>query len=214
MPVLYYFLLRTKPRLRKLAVNKETQLVIEGFPRSGNTFAVVAFESAQISHIKIAHHLHAPAQIIRSAMYGIPLLVLIREPVDAIASYMIRDESVTIADAFCDYIKFYEYVCKYRDQIFLARFEDVISDFGIVLEGVNAKYLTKFTLFEHTPENEDKVFSKIDDYSKKLNAGELGVARPSLSRAHLKERLLGEIMSLEYTKLRDKADALYRMLVS
>ena len=32
-------------------------LVIEGFPRSANTFAVVAFRQAQERYVPIAHHL-------------------------------------------------------------------------------------------------------------------------------------------------------------
>src|SRR5262245_65181203 len=45
-------------------VGPETELVIEGFPRCGNSFAVAAFSLAQPRPVRIAHHLHAPAQVI------------------------------------------------------------------------------------------------------------------------------------------------------
>jgi hypothetical protein len=59
------------------SVSRTTQLVIEGYPRLGNTFAVVAFLQAQKEDVRIAHHLHAPAQVIRAARWRIPTIVLI-----------------------------------------------------------------------------------------------------------------------------------------
>ncbi len=46
-PLLFYFLYGLLPKNRMLSVNRNTQLVIEGFPRSANTFAVVALQNAQ-----------------------------------------------------------------------------------------------------------------------------------------------------------------------
>ncbi|RMG27959.1 MAG: hypothetical protein D6732_19595, partial [Methanobacteriota archaeon] len=49
-------------RMEKL-IGARTEIVIEGYPRSANTFAVVAFRLAQNRPVKIAHHLHMEAQI-------------------------------------------------------------------------------------------------------------------------------------------------------
>jgi hypothetical protein len=49
------------------AVGRETEVVIEGFPRCGNSFAFAAFALAQPHPVHIAHHLHAPAQVLASA---------------------------------------------------------------------------------------------------------------------------------------------------
>ena len=46
-PFLFYNFYRLKPSYRDLLVDRRTRIVIEGFPRSGNTFAVAAFEQAQ-----------------------------------------------------------------------------------------------------------------------------------------------------------------------
>src|SRR5207247_8264431 len=45
----------------------ETEICIEGFPRSGNTFAVIAFQQAQTRTVSIAHHVHAPGSVIGAA---------------------------------------------------------------------------------------------------------------------------------------------------
>src|ERR671920_2182155 len=82
-----YRLLRTRKDLTR-AVTPDTQLVIEGFPRSGNSFARRAFIMAQDEpQIKnhIAHHLHVPAQVVQAARWQIPTLVLIRRPRDAVS---------------------------------------------------------------------------------------------------------------------------------
>ena len=71
------------------AVTPDKLVVIEGFPRSGNSFARRAFIMAQdetFDVTRIAHHLHVPAQVIRAARWRIPTLVLIRRPKDAVLS--------------------------------------------------------------------------------------------------------------------------------
>ena len=69
-----YRLLRTRKDLTR-AVTPDKQVVIEGFPRSGNSFARRAFIMAQdetFDVTSIAHHLHVPAQIVRAAQWQIP----------------------------------------------------------------------------------------------------------------------------------------------
>src|SRR5918999_5771267 len=69
---------------------RDTEIVIEGFPRSANSFAVAAFARAQGRKPKIAHHVHAPAQVIAAARAGIPAIVLIRNPEEAVLEYVIK----------------------------------------------------------------------------------------------------------------------------
>ncbi|MEW6059376.1 MAG: hypothetical protein AB1551_04425, partial [Actinomycetota bacterium] len=61
-----------------------TDLVIEGYPRSANTLAVSAISAAQPGPIRIAHHLHAPGHVIAAIRRGVPVLVLVREPEEAV----------------------------------------------------------------------------------------------------------------------------------
>ena len=103
-PSLYYNVYKMRGGFPHLAVNHTTQLVIEGFPRSGNTFSVIAFEHAQREAVRIAHHLHVPAQIIRAARWQIPSIVLIRDPVDAVASLLIRHPAMSASRALVYYV--------------------------------------------------------------------------------------------------------------
>jgi hypothetical protein len=162
-PLLFYSLYGLRPKIRRRSVNRSTRLVIEGFPRSGNTFAVVAFDYAQQETISIAHHLHAPAQVIRAAQWQIPALVLIRDPVDASASLMVRHPEISASQALRSYISFYDTIAKYRQTYVLGTFEEVVEDYGKLIERVNDKFDTQFSCFNHSEDNVRRVFSRIDE---------------------------------------------------
>ena len=88
-PFLFYNFYRLRPSYRHLLVDRRTQIVIEGFPRSGNTFAVVAFQQAQRESVRVAHHLHMPAQVTRATQWRIRILLQARKPTDAALSRVI-----------------------------------------------------------------------------------------------------------------------------
>ena len=175
------------PRL----VNQSTQIVIEGFPRSGNTFAVTAFRQAQDEDVRIAHHLHVPTQVIRAAHLQIPILVLIREPADAVSSLMVREPRITARYALNYYISFYRTVAKYRSAYVLGTFDEVTNNYGITIGRINAKFGTHFSVFEHTDANlRAAVFARIEKLNMINDGGsENRVARPSAARTGLKNTL-------------------------
>src|ERR687897_1527407 len=155
-----YRLLRTRKDLTR-AVTPDTQVVIEGFPRSGNSFARRAFIMAQeetFDVTRIAHHLHVPAQVVRAAQWRITTLVLIRRPRDAVLSLVIRDP-ISVDQALKYYISFHETVEKYRDAFVLGRFEEITEDFGQVMKRIYYRFGTTFSLFRHDEENVSKLFT-------------------------------------------------------
>jgi hypothetical protein len=154
-------------RRHPLAVLRaETELVIEAYPRSANTFSAVAFQISQPRPVRLAHHLHAPAQIVGAARRGVPVLVPVRHPRDCAISVAIRSPSVSLRQALEAYRRFHEAVLPYRDSCYVALFADVVTDFGQVVEGVNARFGTGFTPFDHTPENVERVYALIDERSR------------------------------------------------
>ena len=143
-PTLFYTVYGLKPINRMLFVNKSTQLVIEGFPRSANTFAVLAFQYLQSKEIKIAHHLHVPSQIFRAVKWHIPTIVLIRNPIDAVASLLIRNPRLSITQSLKNYIYFYEKIFEYRYSYIVANFDEVVQDYSQVIKKLNNKFDTNF----------------------------------------------------------------------
>ncbi|MGZ4430352.1 MAG: hypothetical protein ACXVYV_01775 [Gaiellales bacterium] len=162
-----------------------TELVIEGFPRSANTFAVNAFLLAQPRPVALAHHLHSSAHVIAAARAGVPALVLVRRPQDAIASVLVRKPTLPASRVAEHYIDFHTRIRPWHDRLVVADFGQVTTDFGAVIRRVNATFGTRFAEFEHSPENVRRCFSDIEQHGRSRLAGEPAehaLARPSAAR--------------------------------
>lgn len=215
-PALFFSLYRFKRGYRNRIVSPDTQLVIEGFPRSANSFARIAFRVAQKEKVSVAHGLHVPAQVIRAARWEIPTLVLIRKPKDAILSFVLRDP-ISVDQALKYYLSFYETVEKYRDAYVLGLFEEVTEDFGEVIRRVNDKFGTAFSLFPHDEENVDNVFARLEKNVRRNHAGTSWVpkvARPSAAKERMKEDVRHELESPERKRLIAEVEAVYDRLTS
>lgn len=175
--------LGTRPRLffsiRKLiygskrfdqVVDPSSDIVIEGFPRSANSFAVGAFRSAQPCSVKIAHHLHSPAQILEAQRHNIPCLVLIRKPKDAIVSHKAlqaqnrlrgnRGLKITFKTYRHMYINFYSPLLRGTQTYVVAPFDEVVTDYGKSIDRLNKAFETDFQVFNHTDTNVEMVLQK------------------------------------------------------
>ncbi|MGQ4646872.1 hypothetical protein [Lyngbya aestuarii] len=206
-PFLYYSLYNLIPKNKKLSVKQNTQLVIEGFPRSANTFAVLAFGYAQPNPVNIAHHMHVPAQVIRAVKWKIPTIVLLRNPKDAVVSFVIRDPRVSIDQALKSYISFYETIYPYKNNYVISGFEEIIKNYSLTIERVNKKFGTDFVAFTPTGKDLENIFQKAE----KLEGGvESKVSRPSSTRTAAKKELLQELESEKYSKLLTAAEKIYR----
>lgn len=212
-------MLRTRKDFAERGVAPDTRLVIEGFPRSGNSFARRAFIMAQgDTQIKnhIAHHLHVPAQVIRAARWQIPTLVLIRRPRDAVLSLAIRDP-ISVDQALRYYLSFYEIVEKYRDAYVLGLFEEVTEDFGQVIKRINDKFGTTFSLFRHDEENVSKVFADMETHARKKygeTLWERKVQRPSAARERMKHEIEYDLENPKRKQMIAKAETVYDRLTN
>jgi hypothetical protein len=189
-PWLFYTLYSLSPRNRRLMIRGDTELVIEGFPRSANTFAVVAFQYAQERDVQLAHHLHAQAQVLRGVEYGIPVCVLIREPTNAVRSLLVRHPHIPVRMALKAYIDFYTDILPLRDNCVIATFDEVTNDFGTVIERINKRFDTDFALFEPSLDALRQVISQIEAINRHVDKGmEEYVALPSEKRERLKRKI-------------------------
>jgi len=203
------------PHLVYLCVNRETQVVIEGFPRCGNTFAVVAFQKAQDRQVKIAHHLHVAAQVFRAARLNIPTLVLIREPLDAISSLIVRHPEREIDRSLIEYNMFYRSILPLREKYAVSDFKETVSDLGLATARLNELFGTTFKNFEHTSENLDAVFNSIENLNKQFENGNvLQLARPAKEKEIPKEEVKDMLMSRRYKSLLERASEVYLRLLN
>lgn len=161
-PRLYLpFARRKYPGPSPEVISAATEFVIDGYTRSASTFAVYALQLAQPVPVRLAHHLHAPAQLVAAADAGIPALAVIREPQGAILSQLIREPDVALRDALIAYSRFYERLFHCRDSLVIADFEEVTKDFGAVTRRVNERFGTRFAEFEPSEQNISRCFELI-----------------------------------------------------
>jgi hypothetical protein len=132
-------------------IGPDTAVVIDGYTRSASTFAVYAFQLSQSRPVRVAHHLHAPAQLIEAARRGLPTLMVIREPRGALLSQLVREPDVDLLEALYSYRRFHTSLMGYRDAFVVADFVQVTGDFGAVVGQMNEKYGTTFGRFSGTP---------------------------------------------------------------
>ncbi|HKK19008.1 MAG TPA: hypothetical protein VJ952_10045 [Opitutales bacterium] len=132
-------------------VDDSTDLVIEGFQRSANSFAVRSFEAAQPRPLRIAHHAHLSSQIVRGVGLRKPVLLLIREPVATLASYVAVWPQTPAPVALKAYLGFYRRVQPFLGDCLVADFERVTGDFSSVVAALNQRFGTSF----RSPEEDD-----------------------------------------------------------
>lgn len=200
-------------------VSRETDVVIEGFPRCASSFAVAAFRLAQEPRaVAIAHHTHVPAQVMAARRLRIPAIVLTREPEDAIVSHLIRNPGLAPAAAVRGYLRFYEPLLEHRRGFVVGRFRQVVSEFGSVIRRLNERFGTAFGEFEHTNENGSRVLEEIErDYGKRAGSKEeleRIIPRPSESRDQMRDELRERYRAEASGQARDRAAAVYEVFAA
>ena len=188
-PWMFFSLYQLSPYNRKLMVTAKTKITIEGYPRSANTYAVYAFKHVNdLQWNEVGHHLHVQAQIIRSVKYKIPVILLIRHPLEAVRSMVVRHGFVTVNEALEDYTRFYEDLFVLNEGFVVAKFEDVIERFGEIISQVNDRFCSHFNLFPDQDEQAKiAVFDEIDIRNRLLDKGKVThLYRPDKDKDNLK----------------------------
>lgn len=162
-PSVYLPVLRWLGRNNSRYISQDTQMVIEGFPRSGNTFSCAAFNYAQRQRTVTACHMHAPAQVIQAARLRIPTLVIVRRPKDAIVAWKMTHPRLGLRQLLRGYVRYHHFIRPYVEECTIATFAQVTKDLGAVIGRVNARFGTNFERFDHTKENAERVFRMLED---------------------------------------------------
>lgn len=202
-------------------VSRRTNLVIEGFPRSGNSYAEAAIRLSQTESLLVAHHCHAAAQIVAAVKWDIPTLVIIREPLDACRSLrMYEPELFGVEDCFREYRIFYEIIEPFRERYVLASFETVTEDFNLIIDTLNKKFEINLSSLPEISTQKAKIFETIDFLSQQRGAADQfgEVYSPSrsehekLKRETDKKLMLKEMIDPSARLERERATSVYERL--
>lgn len=109
-----------------------TDITIEGFGRSGNTFLVNIIRNLD-STIRIAHHTHSFASIKKSINLNIPTFILVRKPEQAISSAILKNNNYLISNlidikrySMYSYFEFYKDLYSCKENVEIIKFEELI----------------------------------------------------------------------------------------
>jgi len=186
-PAIYLPIARRRhPGPSPKVIDSGTELVIDGYMRSANTYAVHAFQFAQRRPVPLAHHLHAPAQLITAVRRGVPALALIRDPEGTILSQVQWEPDVSMRAALTTYVRFYRALEPYAAGLVVATFPEVTEDFGGVVGRLNERFGTGFDAYESTEEHRRLCFELMQERASpepewrtlvlRYEAGEIGRA--------------------------------------
>lgn len=206
---LYLSFLRTKAKYKDVLVSNDSLVVIEGFPRSANTFAYNLFEFIFDNHglnpKYIAHHTHSSAQIIFANKYNIPSLVLIRDPLSAVRSLIIMQNLYAnnyqfYADFYLKmYISFYAKILPIQDDLLIVDFNDIINNYDLVISKFNSFYNYNYTIPDVSSDFTTSILTKIKNNTlKSLDHDSKKLSIPSKEKSDFKSTLNPYIINSKY----------------
>ena len=157
---IYNMLFLTK---RKNIVDENTDLLIDGYPRSGNTYCFAKFKFLN-PKLNIASHRHEFGHIYSALKRKIPVVVVVRDPLDSISSFIVR-ESVSTSFALRYYIYFYNKVLVNIKNIILLDFKNIVlnKDFGFIDN--------KDIIFRNTSKKEELIIKEMIFNMEKSDSG-------------------------------------------
>jgi hypothetical protein len=193
----------------------DTNLVLEGYPRSGNTFAVDFLDYKNNEpRLKIAHHTHNFRNVLLGVELGVPTVVVVRKPIDAVCSYMIYSGE-TVEFSTNKYYEFHSELLNCQDSILFLKFESLVTNMNGIIDLLNARFnlnLNKSAdldydneLVKNIDRDRAKVFRTGEDYIRTVGA-------PSKARDLLKGEIKQDVLS--YLSSNAKVVKLYENIVS
>ncbi len=218
-PSIYLPLARLRRANRDWLIRRDTEVVIEGFPRSANSFTVAAFRLAQPRQLRMAHHSHAAATVVAAARWNIPTLVLFRDPDDAVTSMLIRSaHNLLVRDGFRYYAAFYQRILPLRSSYVLTSFDTATGRLGTAIRKLNERFGKDFAEFEHTDEMVSRAFEALDRRAVARGLNDGTPDSPSRDqglndrRASLKAAVGQWLLKPEFAGPRERALAVFRTL--
>jgi hypothetical protein len=131
--------------------------------------------------VPVAHHTHSTENIALALGYGVPVLALIRDPIDAItSSHLYRKRSLD--EEVAQWLDFYTYVERVLDAIVLADFPQVVRDFNSVIRALNSRYGTDFSQISDIGAAQAAVFEDIRVHSARRGEDAYQIPIPTTER--------------------------------
>jgi SAM-dependent methyltransferase len=209
-PVFLPVVLRATPRGTSRQITDRTDLVVEGYPRSGNTFLTGAMRHVVGPELTVASHVHTPSQVVLAVRRKVPTVVVIRRPADSVVSLVISSPHVPLDLALREWIDHYQRLWPLRDDFVTATFEQATTDAGSVIDRVNQQFGMTIPTFVHDEEHLGGAQDLMEADHERYHASDyLSAPWPTASRNAARERLISELTRPVFDSLLVEANTLY-----
>jgi hypothetical protein len=215
MPTVFRPIARLRENNKRIAVRPNSDLAIEGYWRCGNHFATYAFITSQPKAVHVAHHFHAPAQLMLAIRWGVPAVLLVREPVAAVSSATVFLQQNDPRPFLKFFNVFHAALVPYRERLIISDFERTTGDFGSVIAEVNKRFGKHYALYQGSHEERQRVDDAIRrEHTENMGADAATLPLPDATKDLLKERIRQRLASSECTELLTEAHRLYDLFVA
>ncbi len=148
-------------------VCSRTDICIEGYPRSGNTYFVEAFEHWN-PRSKVAHHSHHACNVKRAIKDGLPAVIRLRKPESAAASVIVWDGLLLHGVPLMAYAAFYSTLWRYRENLPVLNFDYAVNHPEVC---INRRFGTGFSAPKISEDDDHAIRQYCMSLMRATNAG-------------------------------------------
>jgi len=175
---------------------KHIDVIVEGYPRSGNTYAVHMLR-IMCPGLRWISHTHSGGTLLWAQKHGIPSLILMREPQEAAVSlYIYQMQNIGLHLCFREWEAFYRNALQ-RDAVSFVSFDSLTSNTEASLCSALSNIGLASSIKNNLPPNPRSTFRASHDHDKRhlrkvrgVNYGEEQANRPSEKRDIVKKQIL------------------------
>lgn len=215
-PVFLPLILRATPLGASRRIERTTRLVVEGFPRSGNTYASVALRHALDLDRPglLASHVHTPSQVKLAVRRGLPTVLVVREPAEAVASLLVAAPHVRPAAAMREWVHHHRVLLGVRDRIVVTTLAEVTNDLAGLVDRINQRFDCDFAIPAAAPAAE-VVLATMTEQHRRVYGADLRMAPwPAAERSALRSQARRLVDHPSTAPWRRQADELYALFVT
>lgn len=217
---LWYYLYRKNRGVTIDFFRPETVLYLDGYPRSGNTYSLHLIRSLW-PDIHFVHHFHAIAPIKIALRRNIPVYILVREPLNSITSWYLKELSMKgkgfnenelsvskLSSLAKDYEIYYKWVQKNLLKLRIVDFNRLTKEPEYIMLKINASLPKQYMLSDIELNSKLATVRNSSFGAKDKLGASLPTPEKETAKLILKERLLtmdvyNECLAV-YEELREK----------
>lgn len=118
-------------------VTRDTDLVVDGFPGSGNSFVSNCLRDSAAG-ARLESHFHYTVQLKRALALGVPAVVIVRQPAAAWSSLKSKEPALFDWLIALRWILYHSYVRRHLATLHVFLFEDVTADLDLLRRSCSA----------------------------------------------------------------------------